>query len=154
MKDTQDKKKSRAFTWSFLLWWKTNPEELKFEVDEYKTLKITQSSRGVSFLYLIFAGVVSFGLNYFAKVDFFWVDSFIDILLGYFIWRGHRWAMILAMLLWTYDKGDILYSGIMGNSYGQFNIPAGNAFIQIFWWALFMQMFYKAFRVECLRRKK
>ena len=140
--------------WSSLLWWKTNPEELEFEVNNYKTLNIAHSFRGLSFLCLIFVGVVNLFFNYYAKVDYFWFDSFIMVYLGYFIWRGHKWAIILAMLVWTYDKGDILFNAMAGNSYGQIHMTASNGFIQIIWWAFFMQIFYKAYKVECLRRKK
>ena len=156
MRDTEDKKESRASIWSSFFWWRINPEELKREVDEYQTLKIKQSSRGIGFLYLLFVALANPLLNYFAKLSFFWVDGLIFLILGLFVLRGYRWAMVLAMIFWTFEKGDLVYEGIMNNySYGQINLfNNGSYVILILWWAFFMHMFYKAFRVECIRRKK
>lgn len=155
MEDINANKKKPTSSWGFLQWWKINPEELKREVDNYQTLKITQSSRGIGFLYLLFVAVVNPLFNYFAKLDYFWVDGLIFLILGLFVLRGSRWAMVLAMVVWTFEKGDLIYDGIMGNhSYGTITLTnGGNYVISFLWWALYMQVLYKAFRVECLRRK-
>ena len=33
-------------------------------------------------------------------------------MLAVFVWQGHRWAIIAAMLLWTADKGAQVYEQI------------------------------------------
>jgi len=66
--------------------------------------------------------------------------------LGAFIYFGHRWAMILGMILWTGEKALQLVSMFQT---GHFANPIG---ILIFW-GVFMHAMYLAFRVEQSRRQ-
>lgn len=128
-----------------LMWWRINPDEFEKQVNEYDTLKIGQSARGVSFILLILSAVISLAVSYFTSwIESSWLDAFLMVLLGFFIYRGHRWAMIGAMILWTAEKGYQLYAGFSGAG------GAGSTnFIMIYlWWALFMRAFYLSYRVE------
>jgi hypothetical protein len=63
--------------------------------------------------------------------------------LAFFIWKGHRWAMIAMMILWTIEKGYQVYA-TAGES---------SPIIAIIWWAIFMSYFVNAFKIELARKK-
>lgn len=121
--------------------WKINEEELKNQIDNYNTLKINKSYRGISALFLLtslgFTILISF-LGYYPLEDvLFNLIIYFPIL--FFIYKGHRWAIILLMVLWTLDKGYQI-------------IQLGNI-LPLLWWAIVFPFFYKALRVENERRK-
>jgi tetratricopeptide (TPR) repeat protein len=67
--------------------------------------------------------------------------------LGYFIYRGHQWAMISAMLFWSGEKFYQIYAGLQNSAtYHYF-------WFGLIWWAIYMRAFYLAFKVEKARRK-
>lgn len=134
------KKRSGA---NWLLWWKTDPEELARQAVGYHSLALFKTARGVALGCILFAIAVTGILVFFGIVDW---DALIDvvlwIVLAPFIWLGHRWAMIAAMIFWTLEK-------ILGIVTG----PPASIVVQIAWWCFFMHAFYVAFRVEQERRK-
>src|SRR5262249_24077880 len=66
--------------------------------------------------------------------------------LGFLMYRGIRWAMIIGMLLWTYEKGALLVQQVSrGNG--------GAPIVQIIWWGIYLSAFYLAYRVENTRPK-
>ena len=152
--------KTRNSFWDMLMWWQVSPEVIEQEVTQYKTLSIVKSSRGLAFLLLLFSSTVTLLITPFLKFgegkhfDYSSVSSWIGLLLyvvlGFFIWRGHRWSMIAAMLIWTFDKFYFVY--LFFTTTSSFKSPYV-VFLQILWWCWYMQVFYTAFRVECLRRK-
>lgn len=138
----------------WLLWWRIEPEELHRQVREYDSLSKFKTARGLSALLLILSGIVS--------IIFFYVsteprpDSLTDTVVlsglavlsgGVFfvlaasIYRGCRWAMICAMIYWTFEKTYQIYS------------RPKYAFGSIIWWTAYMQLFYMAYLVEKQRRK-
>lgn len=151
-KPVEKKKDKSIFTdFSWLFWWRLDKDELQKQVEEYETLKISQSARGISLLFLLFSAVVTTGFILFLDWDSSaFLDVFLFLILGFFIYKGHRWAMIGAMLLWTYEKFSILI-------FEDFSSPTVKPFYHIFlsllWWAVYMHFFYLAFRVESLRAK-
>ena len=145
-KDMTDQKPRKKMNFNWFFWWRINPEELQRQISEYKTLKIYQSARGLSFLYLIFAALVT---GIFILLSVLDQTAFIDIVLflviGLFVFRGHRWAIIMAMVVWTFEKCMFLIA----------SIEASNpSLIQIVWWTIYMQAFYLAFKVERARQKR
>lgn len=130
-------KKGVASTFS----WKITKEELKYQLDNYGTLKITQSYKGISVLITLALLALSVVLGFFNFV------TLEDVLYGliiylpilFFVYKGHRWAIVGLMLLWTFEKGYQLFT-------------AGNI-IPLFWWAIIIPFFYKALKVENERKK-
>ncbi len=137
--------------WNWLVWWKLNPSALKWQVENYTTLKITQSGRGLSFLFCIVSAVVtvaamlwlfiitwhlglspehSSALN--ALLLIYIPSTILVSVLGFFIYRGQRWAMIAMMTLSTI------------NLIGQPKF--------IIFWTVSMHAFYAALKVENMRR--
>ncbi len=134
--------KTNAFAWA------ASDEELRFQVDNYNSLPWSETFRGAAAIFL--AGLLGLsivlGLFGVVSLDGGTLTEF-AIYAGalYFIFRGHRWAIILAMILWTADKAYQLYE--VGAS-GQ-----GNVYVIIVWWLLVMPYLYKALKVENLRRR-
>lgn len=124
--------------------WRTDETELKNQVENYTTLKITKSYKGIAVLIISVLLGLSLLLSFFGTV----ADP-ITILCGialyspviFFVYRGHRWAIILLMILYTLDKGYLFYE------------LRGNNVMPIFWWLIVMPYFWKALRVENERRK-
>jgi len=142
------KKKSRGH---WLLWWKVDQVELDKQVSQYDSLGILHSARGMSVLCLAFSSAITLVL---VAVSSFGIDSsaYVDVtlfaFLALFIYLGHRWAMIAAMIFWTLEKGLIIVQGL-----GPVHTSAGIALGQLLWWSIYMHAFYFALRVEQQKRK-
>ncbi len=123
--------------------WKISDAEMKNQVENYKNLKITESYRGISTLLIIGSIVLTLILAVFHVVVF--SDAIFGLIIylpiAFFVWKGHRWAMIAIMILWTFEKGYQIYSGV------------STPIVPIIWWALFMGYFVNSFKVELARRK-
>ncbi len=148
----KDKEKGVG-SWRWLLWWQISPEELEEQVKNYKTLKIIQSARGLSFLFCLASLILSLIMVSIDKtIGISFTNAFFEGLtmtvFGFFIYRGHRWASIIMMILWTLEKSIWVYDGILKS-----NSNATSIFLPIVWWCLYMHAFYLAFKVENLRRK-
>jgi hypothetical protein len=126
---------------NFLVFWKINPDKLKEQVEQYNSLKIYRSARGISFLWLVFSSIVSLLLIAGHTMP---VNSLADVALflffGIFIYVGYRWAMIGGMIFWTIEK---FYAITTAPTY---------FIVQLIWWTLYMHYFYLAFKVEQQKR--
>jgi len=133
----------RSTAWNWLLWWRINPVDLDEQVRLYDTLPITGSMRGISVLLLAFSCGLTAVLMLVRFVDATaLVDIGLMLTMAAFIYFGHRWAMIGAMVIWTLEK--------IVTAFGS---PA-MAISQILWWAPYMHAFYFAFRIEQTRKAK
>jgi hypothetical protein len=135
-----------ALGWNWILFWKIGPDELHKQVDQYENLKITQSYRGISTLLLLFSAaltslVAMLGILGFDSSAFVDVGAF--IFLAFFVYKGARWAIILAMLFWTSERAFLL---LVSNT-SVAPLP------QVLWWTFYMHWFWGALRVENARRK-
>ena len=128
---------------SHLMWWQTDEHELEKQVAQYDTLTITQSARGTSMLCCVFSVAVTtlFGSYLGLTSGTIIGEAAMWSTVAFFMWRGHQWAFIAGMVLWTLEKGLSLTSTTTG----------GAPIVQFFWWAAYMSAFMLAFRVE--RRK-
>lgn len=139
----KDNKKEQSTSWS----WKMSPEELKEQVEGYNTLKITQSYRGVSVLIVsalwLLGLVIAFFGEYSSVSDMF-LSLFIYVPILFFVYKGHRWAIVSLLVLYTIEKIYTLYlSAEMG----------GFVLGSIIWWLIITPYIYKALLVENARRK-
>jgi hypothetical protein len=124
--------------------WRIDETELKNQVENYTTLKITQSYRGISILiissFLGLSLLLSFFGTFADPATILWgIVIYLPII--FFVYRGHRWAIILLMALYTFEKGYL------------FVLENGKNIWPIFWWIIIMPYFWKALRVENERRK-
>ncbi len=145
-------KKKKASFLNWLLWWEIDQDELAKQVSLYHSLKVTQSIRGQSLLLLNFSACVTIVfITFFSSPIENFIDVFISLLLGYFIFRGHKWAMISAMLFCSFEKFIMLYEGVQ--SYSPTH-SSPSPIIHIIWWVIYMHAFYFSFIVEKARNKE
>jgi hypothetical protein len=146
-KPKETKKKKEDFL-NFLLWWKLDNDELQKQIEQYDTLPLSQSARGQSVICLLIAALLTTIMVIFFNFDKAgFIDVVISLILSFFIFKGYKWAIIMAMILWTLGKFLLLIDTSMTK---RISI---NPLLQIVWWALFMHYFYLAFKVERLRAK-
>jgi len=124
--------------------WKISEEDMKTQVENYNNLKITESYRGISALLILGSMILTVVLAKFDVVSYDAVyGAIIYLPLAFFIWKGHRWAMIVMIALWTFEKGYQVYA-TAGES---------SPIVAIIWWAIFVGYFVNALKVEIARKK-
>lgn len=120
---------------------KLKEEELKNQIDNYNTLSVGSSYRKVSAMLFLLSAAITVTLILLQMSD---VNAFIDVVLllflAYFVYQGQKWAIIAAMILWTFEK-------VYSLSGGQYIVT------QIVWWLIYITTFYKALQVEEARGK-
>ena len=127
-------------------WWKIDKKYLDMQVEQYNTLKIHQSERGKSFL-LIIVGIIStlIMVFYYGYGSPSILPMIIFFILGLLIYKGQKWAMVMAMLFWIIWKG-IFYFDKINNKPITIYFDVALSFMCI-------GSFYRAFLVERLRMR-
>lgn len=145
---TEQPKPHRKGFWRSMFDWRMSAEELTEQVDGYATLGITKSYRKLSSMLLLFTVVLTAALgSWLGKMDGYEIVSSVIIYmsLAIFCFRGHRWALVVAMVCWTYEKGYSILHPVSAS-------VGGNFLTAILWWSIYMSVFWKAFAVERARR--
>lgn len=143
----------------WLLWWRIDQDELNKQVAEYESMRMTRSAKGQSFLLLNLTAWLTMAFIVFAHLSAVDLsEALIALVLGYFIYSGHRWASIAAMVFWSIAKWGLIWATIaaMGKPVDNpvetiTNNPVEMIMKQLVWWCIYMHAFYLAFRVEGLR---
>ncbi len=131
--------RKRGLNW--VRWWQTDQAEIDEQARLYDAIGFRNSWRGWAVLCLALNGFITVVMAAVSAATF---GSLLDVavmaILALFIYRGHRWAMIGAMILCTIEK--------------VFWIAAhpDTAVTAIIWWGFNIHVFYNAFRVEQRRR--
>lgn len=114
-------------------------EELEIQVRDYENLSITKSKKGQAVLAIGFFVCLTLIFAFFDIVPMFdaLAATIVYGVLSIFIYKGHRWAMVSAMLMWTLDKG---YQIIQMEGKGAIGV--------FFWWLFLMSLLYQAITVE------
>jgi hypothetical protein len=133
-----DNKRPKKSFGAFFLWWRTNPEEVRRQVAGYDTLRVWQSARGTSALLCLLTVVVTMLLGGYMHLSSgeITTEAVIWIAVAILMYRGYRWAFLVGMLLWTFEKGELLFSA------------RGAPIVQVIWWTIYMSAFFLAFKVE------
>ncbi len=149
----ESSKLGRKRNWlHWLLWWRIDQDELNKQVAEYESMRITRSAKGQSFLLLNLTAWATIAFIVFAHLSAVHIsDVLIALVLGYFIYSGHRWATIAAMVYWSIEKLTAIWRTPVGLP---FHNPVEMIMQQLVWWCIYMHAFYLAFRVEGLRQVK
>lgn len=138
-KKEQGAKKSREAA-SWFLFWLVPDEEIQEQVNNYDSYGVFKSARGWSMLLLILSSTVSLAFILFTDTNAAGlIDAILFLILGIFIYKGQRWALIVTMILWTLEK---FYVVITVQRIGA-----------IIWWGFYMRIFYLAYKVESVRAK-
>ncbi|RYF46902.1 MAG: hypothetical protein EOO38_13220 [Cytophagaceae bacterium] len=77
------------------------------------------------------------------------VDVFLLAILAPLIWRGHKWAMVSMMVLWTLEQGHSTISSLY-----DCNLPNLHTAKAVIWWFIGMSFFSAAYRVEVSRSRQ
>lgn len=127
--------------------WKIDKTDLENQVDNYDTLKFNDTYRGTCIIQFIIIWIMNFVLNSNFMEPIVMIDGLLMIYLTvlFFVNKGHLWAIVLIMALWTLEKGYLLYT--LNQHYH------GKGASQVFWWLIIMRYFWKTFRVEVERRR-
>jgi hypothetical protein len=134
-----------------LLSWSINNKELDKQVNQYSQLKLHQSFRGISVLILSFgtlAGIVVSMQLSLPIIDILFGVVFASILI-YFIYNGHRWAMIVSILVVT---ANVLLSSFDRLADGTFSTTSLILIGAV--WLIVVGYLIKAIRVENRRKKE
>jgi hypothetical protein len=133
--ETSKKKHSNKFL-DYMIWWKINPEELANEIVNYDKLG-WKSARRTSCLFLLYAAVATIGFSFLQKTEIaaLVIDVSLLCLLAGATYTGFRWASILAMAVWTLEKG------LMAVQHPSTLIQ------QYIFWSIFMHMFWMSYKV-------
>jgi len=139
-----EKNSKKSGSWS----WKLDEANLKNQLDNYNTLGITQSYRGISVLIVAALLGISLILSFFGlfadPTTMFW-EILIYLPILYFVYNGHRWAIILLMVLYSFERGAQVYEISQSGS--------NSIALPIIWWCIVMPYFWKALRIENERKK-
>lgn len=113
-------------------------KEFQNQIENYDKLKITKSKRGEAALLMTGFMIVTIIL---ALSNVISMDSLYGLIvyipLIYFVYRGNRWAIIGAMIIWTFDKG---YQFSLQNNSSPMPI--------IIWWLILIVPLYQALKIE------
>lgn len=153
MNTVSKSKKPAKKNYGLLNTFNISDENLNLQVENYETLPISKSSRGIAVLTII--ALLGIGLAVIVFLKLIGTDvpiSYSDVMwtlivyapLLYFVYKGHLWAIIALGLWYTADK---LYSSII-ISPSHFNISA------VIFWLIGIGPLWVAFRVEREYRKK
>ena len=130
-----------------LFQWKMNDKELKYQVDNYKTLSLFRSAKGIAASLMILSAVLSvfFISNGWSSL----MDIAAVLVLALFIYKGNKTAIVIAMIYWTFSK--ILQIISIASPEGNSSIV--NIWSPILFWTIWMAAFWQAYQVETERRK-
>ncbi len=131
-------KNKRLPMYYWVFWWKLlEDENVANQVENYNTLKFIRSYRyrACLLLLLLAAWDLVAAISNVGSL----IGVFLWLILAFFIYKGYRWAIITAMILWTLGEVTLLVEGYLGN---------------IFWWWLCIGALWAALEVENVRHKR
>ncbi|OGE74344.1 MAG: hypothetical protein A3I07_02740 [Candidatus Doudnabacteria bacterium RIFCSPLOWO2_02_FULL_42_9] len=117
-------------------------DEIRIQVDKYNDLKFRQSYRGISVILLILSLIITLIGFLRGSIDVMTAGLALVIYLplAYFIFKGKKAAMIIALVIITLDK-----------AYQISQVP--NPFILV-WWAIFAIYLSRSYLVEKSRETR
>jgi len=134
-----------------LLSWRISKEELDKQVNQYFQLKSHQSFRGISTLILSFGLLVSTIISVFLSIPS--IDILFGVAIGailiYFVYNGHRWAMVASILYFTANVLMSSFNRIINGTFSTTSL----ILIGIVWLVVTGYLI-KAIRIENYRTKE
>lgn len=147
--EEKNKKQSNFFTDLFK--WSMDEKQLKYQIENYDTLGFFKSARKVAAAVMIFFAILNLIFMAVGWVPFgVWIDTILILILALFLYNGNKWAMITAMIYWTFSKGLQFVSAF----YAYIEDPdIKNIIMPFIFWAIVMAAFWQAYQVERERTK-
>lgn len=120
--------------------WRMGEKELQNQVENYNTLGLFQSARKISGALLVFSAILTliFIILEWSTEEAF-LDIFLLLILAFFVYKGKKMAIIIAMVYWTIAKVIQIID------------DPGSIIMSLIWWTVFMSVFWKAHQVEKAR---
>ena len=142
-----EKKKPSGDIFMDLFKWKMDEEELKYQAQNYNVLSFGKSIRSGAVILLILSIIINLILIIIGWLPIdIWLDILIILFLTFFIYKGKKWAMIIAMIYWTIAKGLQLIGLFTIETFDIINVV-----MVLFWWAIISKALWQAYQVERLR---
>jgi hypothetical protein len=134
-----------------LLSFNIDEAELKNQILNYSTLKINKSYKGISTLVILAISLISVFATFYFGEDVVSIKGAcfgiaIYLFIALFIYKGRRWAIILAMIFWTLDKAVYTYQIVQAGF-------SSNVIVVLFLWIAVMRFFWRALEVENYRKE-
>lgn len=122
-------------------------KELKDQVENYHNIRFSKSKKGQVIIFfivvLLFSALVGLLAPELISLSSILWTMMIYIPILFFVYKGHRWALVTLALLWSAEKFiTLLFQTRIGNSGGS----------SIIWWLIGIALIYEAFRVENKRK--
>lgn len=128
---------------------KVNQDTLKKQIDGYDSLGMFSSARKISSLLLLLSATITILMIVFLGVDASaYLDVIILIILAIFVYMGQKWAIIAAMIIWTFEKTYQIVESLSSTKSGV------SIIVPIIWWFFYMREFWLAYKVEVERKKQ
>ena len=143
-KEKKDNFKLSAFSW------KLSGEQLKYEVENYDDLSFWKTTRGAAVALLLLSAlitIVSVGLGWFPALVLF--DVLLILILSFFIYRGSRAAIVLAMIYWTFTQAIKVFDLFLLEEVEL----ATDLLLILFWWILIIKPLWNSYKIEKERRR-
>ena len=143
-KEKKDNFKLSAFSW------KLSDEQLKYEVENYDDLSFWKTTRGAAVALLLLSAlitIVSVGLGWFPALVLF--DVLLILILSFFIYRGSRAAIVLAMIYWTFTQAIKVFDLFLLEEVEL----ATDLLLILFWWILIIKPLWNSYKIEKERRR-
>jgi len=135
MKKAKEKKSKFWNNFNWFFWWRQDEKKLKKQIDEYSSLKAIHSYKGIAALFLLFSSFITLVLSFSGTLEKAAIyDALIIGVLSFFVYKGQKWAIVVAMIVWTVEKAYTLVSG--------------DALMSIIWWVVIMDPLFGALKVE------
>lgn len=132
---------------NWLFWWRLSDDEIKEQAENYNSLGWGRSARKQSIIcigFSVFLTLVMAALGFIPIVGF--IDVVVLMIFGIYIYKGKKWSMVAAMVLWTLEK---LYTTYSGFSYGNVAMVLSS----YLFWSIYMHAFYLSYRTEIFKDK-
>lgn len=126
-------------------------KSLKNQVENYANLGLYKSARGIAAILMILSVVailigMMVGLFHFNSLVL--VDFAFLLILAFFVYKGKKLAMIIAMIYWTIAKGFQIYYGFPYFEYFSINEIR---IVALIGWIIFILIIGYSYRVEKTR---
>lgn len=128
----------------WFLWWRIDETELEEQLTKYDSFPPYKSARGLGAILLALSAIVTLGVAIYAEEYWSLVDVFVLLSLAFFVILGYRWAMMGAMIVWSFEKLFGIVLPLLDGS--EFSNPV----IQVIWWTTYMHVLYLAWKTEGL----
>lgn len=132
--------------------WNMDEKQLKYQIENYNKAGFFSAPRKLATILMIFFAILNLVFMTVGWVSpLVWIDTVSILTLAFFVYKGSKIAIILAMVYWTFSQGYNFVNRISVAGVGELNIY--NVLLHIIWWSVVMALFWQAYQVERERKR-